>query len=154
MDRYGAGVTRSGVNTADTAYFNLVGGTAARLCIRQIVVNVAVAPSTAPSLYLARTTARGTQASTLAGQPLDTAAPAAVGTLDVCGTGGSAPTFTAGNKIATGALAVTAGGVWVWTFYDEPLKVPATAANGLAICNLNASGATTGTFVASVLWDE
>jgi hypothetical protein len=154
MTRYGAGVSRAGINTADTAYFNLFGGTGERLKIVQVTVNIAVAPTTAPAFYLARTTARGTQASTLAGQPIDTADVAAVGTLDVCGTAGSQPTFTAGNKIVSGGLAVTAGGMLIWTFFDEPLIVPATAAAGLALCNANASGTTTGTFHCSMLWDE
>jgi len=154
MARYGAGVTRSGINTADTAYFNLMGGTGDRLLIRQIIVSIAVAPTTAPQFYLVRTTARGTQASTLAGLPLDIVDPAAVGTLDVCGTGASQPTFTNTAWIQTGALAVTAGGAFIWTFWDLPLIVPATAANGLAVANDLASGATTGTFNCSYLWDE
>ena len=153
MSRFGAGVSRSGINTADTAYFNLVGGTAERLSVLEIKVAIAVAPTTAPIFYLARTTARGTQASTLAGQPFDGGDPAGAGTLDVTGTGGSAPTFTAGNKIDIGGLAVTAGGVFVWTFYDKPIEIPATAAAGLAVCNANASGATTGTFLCSMIWD-
>jgi len=77
-----------------------------------------------------------------------------VGTLDVCGTAGSQPTFTNTAWIQTGGLAVTAGGAFVWSFFDVPLIVPATAAAGLAIANANASGATTGTFTCSFLWDE
>jgi hypothetical protein len=154
FNRYGAAVSRAGINTADTAYFNLLGGTASRIYIVQITVNIAVAPTTAPAFYLARTTARGTQASTLLGQALDAADVAATGTLDVCGTAGNQPTFTAGNKLASGGLAVTAGGMLIWTFYDVPLVIPATAANGLALCNANASGATTGTIHCSMLWNE
>lgn len=154
MARYGAGVTRAGVNTANTAYFNLMGGTGARLVIRQVIISVAVAPTTAPQFYLVRTTARGTQASTLAGLPFDTADVAAFATLDVCGTGGSQPTFTNTAWLQTGALAVTAGGAFVWSFYDTGLIVPATTANGIAIANANASGATTGNFNCSFLWDE
>lgn len=155
MSMCGAGVSRSGVNTADTAYFNLLGGTGNRLAIDQIIVNIAVAPTTAPAFYIVRTTARGTQASTLAAQPLDAADAGAIGTLDVCGTGGSAPTFTSANKIATGGLATTAGGVFIWTFpSDAPLIVPATSGAGIAVANANASGATTGTFHCSMLWRE
>lgn len=152
--RYGAGVTRSGTNTADTAMFNLVGGTAGRIKVVQIVVNVAVAPSTAPVFYLARTTARGTQASTLVGQAFDPADVAANGTLDVTGAGASQPTFTAANKMGIGGLAVTAGGVWVWSFYGDPLVIPATAAAGLAVVNAAATGTTLGTFYGSYNWDE
>jgi hypothetical protein len=154
MPRYGAGVSLSGINTANTAYTNLLGGTGDRLLVVRVVVNIAVAPTTAPSLYLVRTTARGTQASTLAGQVFDAADVASIGTLDVCGTGASQPTFTNTNKIDVGGLAVTAGGAWVWTFYDKPLIVSATAGAGLAVANANASGATTGTFLVSYVWDE
>jgi hypothetical protein len=153
MSRYGAGISRSGINTADTAYFNLVGGTTERVQVVEVKVNIAVAPTTAPAFYLARTTARGTQASTLVGQAFDPADPATTITLDVTGTAGSQPTFTAASKIDVGGLAVTAGGMLIWTFYDAPIVIPATAAAGLALCNANASGATTGTFFCSMIWD-
>jgi hypothetical protein len=53
------------------------------------------------------------------------------------------------------ALPLVAGAAWVWNFpIDSPLIVPAGTANGLAIENNNASGATTGTFAASFLYDE
>lgn len=150
----GAGVSLSGINTANTAYANLLGGTGNRLEIQQIIVNIAVAPTTAPSFYLCRTTVRGTQASTLAGQPFDAADAGGVGTLDVCGTGASQPTFTNTNKIDVGGLAITAGGTFIWTFGPEGLIIPATAAAGVALCNANASGATTGTFLVSYRWRE
>lgn len=155
MARYGAGVSRAGINTANAAYFNLDNtGTSQRLRIVQIIVGVAVTPTNAPAFYLSRATVRGTQSSTLAGQALDPGDPASIGTMDVCGTGASQPTFSTTNLLQTGGLAVTAGGVFIWTFYDAPLVVPATAGNGLVIANVNASGATTGTFTASVLWEE
>jgi len=155
-NRYGAGVSLSGINTANTAYANLdQTGTGHRLEIQQIIVDIAVAPTTAPAFYLVRCTARGTQASTLVGQAFDPAhGIASLGTLDVCGTGGSQPTFTNTNRISVGALAVTAGGAWVWTFYDKALIITNVAGNGIAVANANASGATTGTFMISYVWDE
>lgn len=155
MNRYGAGISNSGINTADRAYFLLnQTGTAHRLEIVQIIVDIAVAPTTAPSFYLVRTTARGTQTSTLAGQAYDPAhGIASLGTLDQCASA-TQPTFTAANKISVGALAVTAGGAWVWTFYDKPLIVTNASGNGIAVANANASGATAGTFLASYVWDE
>lgn len=155
MARCGAGVTRSGVNTANTAYFNLDNTGTGRLFVRQVIVNISVAPSTAPMFYLSRATARGTQASTLAGLVLDEGdTQSVVGTLDVCGTGGNVPTFSTTNWLATGALAVTAGGSYIWTFYDAPIVVKTGAGNGLCVANANASGATTGTFTCSMLWDD
>ena len=85
MAGYGAAVSRTGINTADTAYFNLMGGTGARLEVSQVIVNIGVAPTTAPAFYLTRTTARGTQASTLAGLPFDLADVTSAATLESAG---------------------------------------------------------------------
>lgn len=154
MSFYGAGASKAGVNTANTAYFQIrPTTTSTRLKIFQIVVNIAVAPTTAPSLYLARSTANGTVTTTLAGQPLDPADPTAVGTFDSAFSG--APTFVTTAQIATGGLAVTAGGAWVWTFPpDAPLTITNATASGIVVVNANASGGTTGTFVGSALWRE
>jgi hypothetical protein len=153
MSRYGAGASRVGINTADSVYFQLRPTTTAqRLKVLEIVVGIAAAPTTAPSLYLTRSTAVGTSTATLAGLPLDPADAAAMGTFD--STWSAAPTITAANKLQVGALAVTAGGAWVWSFRDWPLVMAASTGAGLCICNANASGATTGTFVASMLWQE
>lgn len=149
--RYGAGVTAAGVNTANTAYFGLWATSGAqRLRLMQVVVAVATAPSTAPVFALARSTARGTQGSTLAGQPFDTADTAAIGTLDAAYT--VAPTFTNTNIMGIGPMAVTAGGGWVWDFRDSPIVL--AVSNGLVVFNVNASGATLGSFRCSMVWDE
>jgi hypothetical protein len=154
MARYGASAAPPGVNTANTAYAALIQtGTTQRLLCRQVVVGIAVAPTTAPLLYLARCTARGTQVSTLAGQNFDENDAAPVGTVDVCASA-TQPTFTNTNRIGIGGLSVTAGGAWVWSFFDIPLVVRATAGFGIVLANANASGATTGTFDVSFLWDE
>ncbi len=154
MSYYGAGASKAGVNTANTAYWQLrPTGTTTRLKIFQVVVNIAVAPSTAPAFYLARSTANGTVTTTLAGLPLDPGDPAAVGTWDSAFS--AQPTFTTTAQIATGGLAVTAGGAWIWTFpADAPLTITNATASGIVVVNANASGATTGTFVGSCLWRE
>lgn len=154
MSFYGAGASKAGVNTANTAYWQLrPTGTSQRIKIFQIVVNIAVAPTTAPSLYLARSTAIGTNSATLAGQPLDPADPASIATWD--SNFSAAPTFSTTNQLATGGLAVTAGGAFVWTFPpDAPLVLAASTTAGLVVANANASGATAGTFVGSCLWRE
>jgi len=154
MSMYGAGASKAGVNTADTAYFDLhPTGTTTRIKIFQIIVGIAVAPTTAPVFYLARTTAAGTVTSSLAGQAIDPADPTSVAVLNFAWS--VAPTFTAANKIAVGGLGVTAGGAWVWTFPDDaPLTITNAAASGIAVVNANAAGATVGTFAASLLWRE
>lgn len=154
MSMYGAGATMAGINTANSLVADLhPTGTTTRLKIFQIICGIAVAPTNAPLFYLVRTTAAGTVTTTIAGQPLDPADPASVATLNTVNS--VAPTFTAANKIAVGALAVTAGGAWVWTFPDDaPLTIAATTATGVAVINANAAGATLGTFAASMLWRE
>ena len=153
MARYGAAFSVAGVNTANTFTVNLTNtGTTERMKVMQIAVGISVAPTTAPSFYLSRATARGTNTTTLAGQPFDPSDSASSGTLDL--TNSVAPTFSTSLKMAGGGLAVTAGGWWIWDFRDSPIIIPATAASGLAIVNANASGATTGTFAGYVVWEE
>jgi hypothetical protein len=153
MARYGAAFSVSGTNTANTFVVNLTNtGTSERMKVMQIAIGVAVAPTTAPSFYLSRATARGTNTTTLAGQAFEPADPASVGTLDL--TNSVAPTFSTSLKIAGGGLAVTAGGWWIWDFRDFPIGITNTAASGLCIVNANASGATLGTFAGYFVWDE
>jgi hypothetical protein len=54
------------------------------------------------------------------------------------------PTFSTTNKIRQGGMSTTAGGLLIWTFYDDPLVITNATASGLVIANANASGATTG----------
>jgi hypothetical protein len=141
------------VNTADTAYFQVrATATAQRLKLLRVVVAIQVAPTTAPVFYVARSTAIGTVTTTLAGQPFDTADSAAKGTLDSAFS--VAPTFTTGNKMDVGPMAVTAGGGWVFDFRDSPLVIPDLTTAGIVIVNANASGATTGTFSCAAQWQE
>lgn len=151
--RYSAGASRAGINTANSAYFQLRStSTAERLYIVEVGINISVAPTTAPNFYLSRSSAVGTSTATLAGQPNDPGETAAQGTLD--STWSAAPTFSTSNFIRIGGLAVTAGGMLIWTFYDAPLIVPASTSQGVVLANANASGATTGTFTGYFTWDE
>jgi hypothetical protein len=153
MTVYSAGFSRAGINTANSPVANLSNtGTATRLRVLEIGVGIAVAPTTAPLFYLSRATARGTQSATLAGQVFDSGDAAASGTVDY--TWSANPTFSTSNLMVVGGLGVTAGGFFVWTFYDNPLIVNATAASGLVIANANASGSTLGTFAGYCKWDE
>ena len=153
MARYSAGFSVAGVNTANTQTANLANtGTTQRLRVLQIAVGVAVAPTTAPSFYLSRATARGTQSTTVAALPFDTNDAAALGTIDTAWS--VAPTFSTSAQLVRGGLSTTAGGWWVWDFRDSPLIVPNTAASGLVLANANASGATTGTFTGHFICEE
>lgn len=154
MSRYGAGVTnKAGVNTADTVYFQVRPTTTGqRVKILQIVFAVLTAPTTAPQPYLTRSTAIGTVTTTIAGQSYDPADAASITTLDSAFS--VAPTITTANKIAVGAMAVTAGGGWIWDFRDMPLIMAASTTAGLCIVNAAASGATVGAFSCSVVVQE
>jgi hypothetical protein len=144
------------VNTADQIYANLNNtATSERLRILEIGVNISVAPTTAPLFYLVRTSARGTQSTTLAGLPLDAADPASTGTVDSVWSVQPTKAGTVSTAgLTVGGLAVTAGGMLIWTFYDAPLIVAATTGTGLALANSLASGATTGTFNGYFKWEE
>lgn len=151
--RYSAAASTSGINTANSANFQIrPTGTSTRLYIVEIGVNVAVAPTNAPSFYLARSTAIGTVTTTLAGQAHEPSETAANGTFDSVFS--VQPTFSTTNRMGQAGLAVTAGGQIIWTFYDAPIVIAASASSGLVIANANASGATTGTFTAYARWEE
>ena len=145
MGTYVAGFSRAGINTANSPVAALINtATTTRIRVFEIGVGVAVAPTTAPRFYLSRVTARGTQTTTLVSQALDGGDPAAAGTLDSVWSVN--PTFSTSAYLTMGGLATTAGGFLVWQFYDDPLMIPATVGAGICIANVNASGATTGTF--------
>jgi hypothetical protein len=148
--RYGAQVSMSGINTADKAYI-LVWAPTYPLSVVELAVNIAAAPTNAPALYIARATARGTQASTLAGQPYDPDSAASDGTLDVCASA-TQPTFSTTNIFRGGGLGTSLGGFVVFPFYDVPIVVK--PGNGLVLANAIASGSTLGTWKLGAIWDQ
>lgn len=151
--RYSAGASKSGVNTANSAYFQIRNtATTGRLYIVEIGIGISVAPTTAPNFFISRSSAVGTSSTTLAGQANDPGETASLGSFDSAWS--AAPTFSTSNFQRMGGLAVTAGGMLIWTFYDAPLVCPASTSQGIVIANANASGATTGTFFAYATWDE
>lgn len=154
MPRYSAAASFSGINTAARAYAVLKAGSARRLFIRRVMIAMPVIATTAPSFQLLRQTAAGvTPGATTTPQALDAADVAATAVLETGGYG-TQPTLSTATPMEAAALPLTAGAGWVWNFMDVPLVVNLGTANGLAIYNLNASGATTGTFIASFLYDE
>lgn len=152
MSRYQAALSRAGINTAGPQlYWQLRTGASNRIRILEVGISVSVAPSTAPNFQISRATASlGTASTSLAGQPLDAADVAATATLESAWS--AAPTInTTYHRMM--ALAVTAGGGFIWTWpIDSPLVLPTSAA--LQISNANASGTTTGTFACYVVWEE
>lgn len=155
MPRYTAALTRSGINSAGPQlYFQLRSNGTRLLRVIEIGVSIAVAPSTAPLLQISRATASLGTAST-------SATTVAHDSIDASGTGILESAWSAGPAINTTylrmfGLPVTAGSAFGWTFpLDAPLIIGASGtAHALQITNANASGATTGTFAAYVVWDE
>jgi hypothetical protein len=152
MSRYMASNSKAGVNTAGTIMWQLRPTTAAqRLKVLEIGIGVSVAPTTAPSFQLARSTAVGTSSTTAAGQPYDPADAAAIGTFD---SAWSVNPTSSGTTMRQAGLAVTAGGQLFWTFYDRELIMTADTTDGLLVINANASGATAGTMTCYMVWQE
>lgn len=153
MSRYVRGFSVAGVNTANTQLCNLVNtASTERIQVLQVAVGVAVAPTTAPSFYLARSTARGTQTTTAAGLAFEMPEITTSATLDTAWS--VAPTFSTTSQLVRGGLATTAGGWWIWDFRDCAIEIDATTGLGLVLVNANASGATTGTFTGHIVWEE
>jgi hypothetical protein len=153
MARYSvAPVNKAGVNTANTVMWELRSASTDRVYIREIGLFIVVAPTTAPSLVLARTTntpAGATNLTPIGADPADAAASAVFSTAWAT----TAPTFTtAGPFIRNIGLPVTAGSGAIWSFADEPVVL--AVSSGLCIANLNATGATLGSFGCYVVFDE
>jgi hypothetical protein len=151
MAIYAATSSKSGVNTATTTMWSLW-STGGSLYIQTLIVQIPVAPTTIPDLYVVRTTARGTQTATVAGNPYDPNDNAATGTLDT--TWSANPTVGAvGTAMLRMPLPLSAGATFYWTA-DTLNAMWVRNAAGLAIVNGNASGATTGTFNLTIAWRE
>jgi hypothetical protein len=154
MSRYSVGASFSGINTANRAYAVLKAGVNKQLRILRITIACSVVPTTAPLFRLLRQTVAGvTPGASATPQPLLSSDVVADARLETGGYGTQPTLSSAPMDVA--ALPLVAGAAWVWNFpIDSPLIVPAGTANGLAVENNNASGATTGTFAASFLYDE
>lgn len=150
--RYEVGISKAGVNTANTVMWQLR-APSRRTRIYEIGIFVETAPTTAPQFVLARATAGGTSSTSTLGQPLDPGDAAATSTLDSAWS--SAPTFTtSGPFIRRMSLPVTAGAGIIWTWPRQPLVITTTATTNLVIANAAASGATTGQFSCYITFDE
>lgn len=150
--RYEVGVSKAGVNTANTVMWQLR-APSRRTRIYEIGIFVETAPTTAPQFVLARATAGGTSTTSTLGQARDTTDAASTSTLDSAWS--SAPTFsTTGPFLRRMALPVTAGSGIIWTWPDQPLVITTTATTYLVVANAAATGATLGQFSMYCCFDE
>jgi hypothetical protein len=149
---YGVALNRAGINTANSPLLELRAASTARAILRQLKITMAVLPTTAPRFVLARPTntpAGGTNNTPIA---FDNADAAALSSLISTGWT-TAPTFnTSGPWLDVGGLPLTLGAGLIWTYPGQGLVVPTSGA--LILANLNASGATLGSFDVSAVWEE
>lgn len=152
MALYSAAASMSGINTANKCYHTLMAASGSRPKVYRITLLMTVVPTTLPSFQLRRVTAAGvTPGATLTPIALDGNEQAAASALQSGGFGTDPTTNSTPLDIC--AFPNTAGAAWVWNF-ASPILIPSGTANGLSIYNTIASGATTGTFIASFLYDE
>jgi hypothetical protein len=152
MSLYSVGQKVNGVNTANTVMWQLKTAAGSRARIREIIVSVGSAPSTAPVFVLADSTALGTSTTSVLGRALEPGDP--ISLTSFCTAWSSAPTFATGGPFPQLiALPVTAGSgvIWQWAYGEELIL---NVSSSLCIANLNASGATVGSFTCSAKWQE
>jgi hypothetical protein len=140
---------RAGINTANSPIASL--WTATRKCrIREVTCFIQTVQTTAPLFALQRATARGTQSTSLTPIADDPGEIAATAVLDTAWSVN--PTFSTANpQIGVGGVALAAGNGFVWNF-DGSLEIAIAA--GLTLFNVNASGATLGTFAGHFVYEE
>lgn len=154
----GAGVytlglaARAGVNVANSPLYELKTAATDRARIREVVLTILVASTTAPNFVLARATNTSTATTPTVPLPEDPADAAGTGALATAWT--TAPTFsTTGPWLRRWdpSNAVGAYTIWSWPPGDE-LMVPVSS--GLVIANLAAAGATLGSTALSIRYAE
>lgn len=154
MATYRASVAnRAGINTANSVYFQIRNATTQRLYIVEFGITIAVAPTTAPQFALARSTATGTNSTTVLGTASDSADTASTANLDSAWSVN--PTFTTtGPFLWSAAMPVTAGSGWAWVAPNDRSRIVVPTSGGICLANLVASGATTGNFNFYISWEE
>lgn len=150
MSRYSVTHTKAGVNTASTILWQLRAAATQRVELLELGVAVASGPPTTnPQFRLNRPTAVGTSTATVTPQAEDPGNAAAVTLLD---TTWSTPPTLGGTDLRSFPVPASIGAGIVWTWYDKPLTIPLGA--GLCIVNLNATGATLGSFSIYAYFNE
>lgn len=152
MAIYTVGVQTAGVNTATLSYFALQAGATRLLRVSRITLAMPTAVATLPQFQLRRVTTAGvTPGVTTTPQAL---LPTDAATAAALHSGGFATApVVAAVALDVAGIPLTAGAGWVWNF-PTPLTITNGTANGVAIYNVVASGATLGLFSASFLYDE
>lgn len=152
MPRYHVSVNRAGVNATNTVLAELRCASTARAFVREIGISMAVLPTTAPRFVLARPTNSPAGGTNNVPIPSDAADGASLSSFFLTGQS-TVPTFaTGGPWLKVAGLPLTLGAGLVWTFGPADMIVPLSGS--LLLANLNASGATLGSFDMYFDWDE
>lgn len=139
---------RAGINTANSPIVNLWSATR-KARILEVGVFIQVAPTTAPVFALQRSTVRGTQTATLAPIRKDENDIAATATLDTAWSAN--PTFSsAAPHVRAGGVPLAIGNGVIWSLGELEVAI----GGGLTVFNINAAGATLGSFAGYVYYDE
>lgn len=150
MARFEVSNAKAGANTANTNMWQLKTAAGSRARIFEIQISIAVAPTAAPSWRLVRAATTGTSSATATPEEQDPGGGAATAVLDTAWS--SQPTLAAAD-LRRYATPITAGSGIVWTWPDHrPLILPVSS--GMLIVNANATGAATGTFNTSFIFEE
>lgn len=150
--RYELGLNRAGVNTANTVLAELRASSSARIFLEEVGISMAVLPSTAPRFVLTRPNNSPAGGTNNVPNAMDPADGAALSSFFLTGQS-TVPTFaTSGPFLQAGGLPLTLGAGLLWTFPGQGLVIPLSGS--LLLANLNASGATLGSFDFYFKWRE
>lgn len=149
-----APAAKAGINAANSAMWELRAAATLRPRIIEVGIFVSVLPTAAPNFVIARSTALGVTPTNIVGLPDDPGEPAP--TAGFAAAWGTAPTFsTTGPWARSALLPLTIGAGVIWTFPQGLiLPVGTGATSAIVIANLNASGATLGSFQMYMAWEE
>ena len=142
---------KAGTNTANKIIANLW-CPSSKARIVEVAVFLQTVTTTAPLFALQRSTARGTQSTTLT--PIKKDEDDAATTV-VCDTAWSVdPTFATTNpQLRCAGIALAAGNGVIWNL-DQIEVGKAATAGGLALYNVNATGATLGSYAGYFYYEE
>jgi len=152
MATYQVALNRAGVNAANAVLAELRAAGSDRAVLREVGISMAVLPTTAPRFVLARPNNVSAGGANNVPLPSDPADGAAASSFILTGQT-TVPTFAiAGPFLKVAGLPLTLGAGLIWTFPGEGLVVPLSGS--LLLANLNASGATLGSFDIYAIWEE
>lgn len=151
MPRYAVAINRAGINTANSPLLELRTPSNTPAYLEQIQIYNAVLSTTAPRFVLARPT--NTPAGGTNNVPVGLDPNTGASLCSLISTGWTtAPTFsTSGPWLEVGGLPLTLGAGLIWV---PPCPIMVNVSAALILANLNASGATLGSYDVKFTWNE